>query len=172
VLLLSTTRPHSILTENHDHITSGFAPIHAASPEDTPDVFYFRLDNYDSTDSYDTFELRNWDVTLNLFDSPADVIVSRLDISGEAGSTVEVFPKSNPLALDGGESVPISAPRPTPITHSPLTTHHIPLTTPPPRSLSLSAMYLLSNTTGLGITDVVSGTNQTAEYEDAITWMR
>lgn len=33
-------------------------------------------------------------------------------------------------------------------------------------------MYLLSNTTALGIIDVVSGTNQTAEYEDAIVWMR
>lgn len=112
----------------------GIAASEAASPSDTPNVFYFRLNNYDSTESYSTFELRKWNTTLNLFDSPEDLIVSRLDISGDAGSTVEIFPSSNPLSLEG-------------------------------------AMYFFSNTTALGITDAVSGTSNTAEYEDAIVWM-
>lgn len=83
--MLSLVSPLASMLTNIDTHTS-------RSAASTPNVFYFRRSNYDTsrqiigtgTGSGNAHaELQGWETTLNLFDSVADVTVQRLDVVGK-----------------------------------------------------------------------------------------
>lgn len=70
-----------------------------------PNVAYFRNHNMDRSSKLsvsndaDSVTLNEWNTTINIFDSPKDVKVQRIDISGKGGSTVSLYSKAVPLHL-------------------------------------------------------------------------
>ena len=77
----------------------------ATVSDSSPEVYYYRRHNYDSSKALDilgtddesahgSVTLRLWKATFSIFDSPTDVRVQRLDLSGPPDSELELFPSS------------------------------------------------------------------------------
>lgn len=82
------------------------AVAHAAATG--PNVAYFRNHNMDRSSKLSvssdatSVTLNEWDTTINIFDSPKDVRVQRIDVLGKGGSTVSLYSKTSPLHLPEG----------------------------------------------------------------------
>jgi len=74
----------------------------------TPNVMYFRSHNMDRSSplavstTAASVTLNEWDTAINNFDSPKDVTVQRLDITGSPSETVSLYSKTSPLQFSDG----------------------------------------------------------------------